>query len=80
MLLKYPCTEQFKMYSLANVPNFKSTGHRVKFNKLIHYNDNSQSNLSMATLFVVADQCNFNTIFQYDISQKEAMFAGNCAN
>ena len=80
MLLKYPCTEQLKMYTLDNVPKFKSTGHRVKFNKLIHYNDNSQSNLSIATLFVEENQCNYNTLFRYDVSQKEVLFAGHCAN
>ena len=68
------------MYSLDNVPKFQSTGHRVKFYETIQYNDNSQSNLSVATLFVVADHCSVDTLFRYDISQKEAMFAGKCAN
>ena len=80
MLLKYPCREQFKIYTIDNVPKFKSTGHRVKFNKRIHYNDNSHSNLSIATLFIVESQCNYNTLFRYDVSQKEVLFAGNCAN
>ena len=80
ILLKHPCTEQFRIYTLDNVPKFKCTGHRVKFNKTIQYDDQSQSDLSIASLFVVSDYCSVNTLFRYDISQKEAMFAGKCAN
>ena len=80
ILLKHTCTEQFRMYTLNNVPKLKHTGHRVKFNKTVQYNDKSQSDLSIASLFIVSDHCSVNSLCRYDITQKEAMFAGNCTN
>ena len=54
ILLKHPCTEQFAMYSLDNVePKLKYTGKRVVFNKIVQFDDKSQGDLALASLFII---------------------------
>ena len=80
ILLKHPCKEQFAMYSLDNVPKLKYTGKKVVFNKIVQFDDKSQGDLSIASLFIVSDNCNIDTLLKYDITQKEANFARKCTN
>lgn len=80
ILLKHLCKEQYGMYTLDNVPKLKYTGNRVVFNKTVQCDDKSQGDLSIASLFIVSDHCNVDTLLRYDITQKEANFARKCIN
>ena len=80
ILLKHPCTEQFAMYSLDNVPKLKYIGKKVVFNKIVQFDDKSQGDLALASLFVISNSCNIDNVLKYNVSLKEANFAKQSTN
>ena len=50
------CYTNLAVYSLDNVrPKLKYTGKKVVFNKIIQFDDKSQGDLALASLFVISN-------------------------
>ena len=80
-LLQNPCKDQFAVYSLDKVrPRLKYTRKKVVFNKIVKFDDQSQGDLTLASLFVISNSYNIDNVLKYYISLKEADFTRQCTH
>ena len=58
----------------------KYTRKKVVFNKIVQFDDKSQGDLTLASLFVISNSYNIDNVLKYNISLKEADFTRQCTH